>query len=159
MSEELKPCPFCGGAGHITGPDDGCLFVHCLGPDCHCAVGENYDGDAMPKHAFYDPETATAAWNTRLQAERDQGGEYYHDVHCSALRNNPMGEGGCSCSMYQRATKVEAERDRLLELVREYRSAHYALREERFNWCAHNVYGCCDLCKRTDAAIAEAQKG
>jgi hypothetical protein len=34
---------------------------------------------------------------------------YYHDIHCSANPFQPMGNEGCSCSMYQRARKSEKE--------------------------------------------------
>lgn len=32
---------------------------------------------------------------------------YYHDIHCSASPYEPMGNEGCSCTMYQRARKSE----------------------------------------------------
>jgi cell division protein FtsB len=53
--------------------------------------------------------------NRELRADNDRmkGGRYYHDVHCSAKRDLPMGEGGCSCTMYQRASSAEATNARL----------------------------------------------
>jgi hypothetical protein len=41
------------------------FFVVCLGSECYCAVGEGYDRDAMPEHAFSSHEEAALAWNTR----------------------------------------------------------------------------------------------
>lgn len=32
---------------------------------------------------------------------------YYHDVHCNASRQEPMGNYGCSCFMTQRAKRAE----------------------------------------------------
>lgn len=69
MGDELKPCPFCGSKGRIQKDgDSGSMFIHCLGGNCLVAVGENYDRDAMPDHAFYDEDAAIAAWNTRTLA-------------------------------------------------------------------------------------------
>ena len=66
MSEELKSCPFCGSDGLIQKESDGgSMFVYCDGPGCWVSLGENYDRDAMPDHAFYDEDAAIAAWNTR----------------------------------------------------------------------------------------------
>lgn len=62
--EELKPCPFCGADGRIQKQDNS-MFVYCDGPNCLVALGESYDPDGMPDHAFYDEETAIAAWNRR----------------------------------------------------------------------------------------------
>ncbi len=64
--QELKPCPFCGSEAHLQDVADSSMcFVVCLGKTCWCAVGENYDRDAMPDHKFYSREDAVAAWNTR----------------------------------------------------------------------------------------------
>ena len=66
IKEALEPCPFCGAAAHIQGAcDDRMFFVVCLGSECYCAVGEGYDRDAMPEHAFSSHEEAALAWNTR----------------------------------------------------------------------------------------------
>jgi hypothetical protein len=44
----------------------------------------------------------------------DNRGElYYHDVHCNAGRDKPMGCEICSCFMYQRARKAEFELNKL----------------------------------------------
>jgi hypothetical protein len=61
---ELKPCPFCGYAAGI-GDGGGKFYVQCLSPDCFAAMGERYDCDAMPEHAFDSAEAAAAAWNRR----------------------------------------------------------------------------------------------
>jgi cell division protein FtsB len=69
-------------------------------------------------------ETADREWNDdedvykerdklKAQVENLQGGKYYHDLHCNSSRDIPMGEGGCSCLMYQRARKAEAQVKRL----------------------------------------------
>jgi hypothetical protein len=62
MSVKLLPCPFCGSNAHIT-EEDSRFFAGC--DDCFCAVGEAYDGCAMPNHCFYEEEAAAQAWNTR----------------------------------------------------------------------------------------------
>jgi len=66
--ETLLPCPFCGSGASITGTEWGGreqYFVACTGPDCHCAVGENYDRDACPEYSFSSKDDAIAAWNRR----------------------------------------------------------------------------------------------
>ena len=66
--ETLLPCPFCGCGAAITGTEWGGreqYFVACTGPDCHCAVGENYDRDACPEYSFSSKAEAIAAWNRR----------------------------------------------------------------------------------------------
>ena len=66
--ETLLPCPFCGCGAAITGTEWGGreqYFVACTGPDCHCAVGENYDRDACPEYSFSSKDDAIAAWNRR----------------------------------------------------------------------------------------------
>lgn len=40
-------------------------YVVCLGENCWCSLGENYDRDAMPDHHFHDQVEAIAAWNHR----------------------------------------------------------------------------------------------
>lgn len=61
----LKPCPFCGGEAAICNSDDKLFYVTCLSLDCYCCVGEAYDRDAMPDHAFDSEEGAILAWNHR----------------------------------------------------------------------------------------------
>jgi len=72
MSEELKPCPFCG--GHPT-PDYSAIIgedkyhFHCQSADC--PAWPNVSGDTE--------ESAIAAWNTRadtalIEVERDAAG-------------------------------------------------------------------------------------
>lgn len=70
MSEtpHLLPCPFCGAGAHIT-EEDSRFFAAC--DQCFCAVGEAYDGCAMPNHIFHEEEAAAAAWNTRPPITRD----------------------------------------------------------------------------------------
>lgn len=61
---DLLGCPFCGGEAELREDDGRCCIV-CLSVDCFTAMGEGYDRDAMPSHAFYDRHFAIAAWNTR----------------------------------------------------------------------------------------------
>ena len=66
--QTLLPCPFCGSGASITGTEWGGreqYFVACTGPDCHCAVGENYDRDACPEYSFSSKDDAIPAWNRR----------------------------------------------------------------------------------------------
>lgn len=60
----LLPCPFCGDSAHTT-DHDGMWYVTCNGDDCYCVVGEGYDRDAMPQHAFNSETDAVTAWNRR----------------------------------------------------------------------------------------------
>ena len=70
---DLKPCPFCGGEAKICGPDDERMsYVACSNIACYCALGEDYDRDAMPDHSFATEEDATKAWNTRASADGGQ---------------------------------------------------------------------------------------
>lgn len=46
---------------------------------------------------------------TREQVTQMQAGDHYHEITCSALRKYPMGLNGCSCSMYMRASRAEAD--------------------------------------------------
>ena len=66
MSEELKPCPFCGCESErleMKTRDDGFYFVYC--PCC-----------GAQSAAVINKETATSSWNWRIQEnddETDQG--------------------------------------------------------------------------------------
>lgn len=63
MSDELKPCPFCGDEALIDRVDEGADYrpwywwtVHCSNRDCVCdALCHEYEAEAE----------AIAAWNTR----------------------------------------------------------------------------------------------
>lgn len=78
MSEEMKPCPFCGGEAVMCGYQDEMLhYVKCR--DC----GACSDG------AQLSAETAAAAWNRRAERTctlewRDDGEGYAPNVRCSA---------------------------------------------------------------------------
>ena len=58
MSEELKPCPFCGGEADIRWHQSDCFVVSCT---VCCAEGPPASGDEM--------QAAIAAWNTRAEPE------------------------------------------------------------------------------------------
>jgi hypothetical protein len=68
---DLLPCPFCGDEYPEMRREDFTFCVYCTAVDCFCAVGEAYDGCAMPKHIFVNEEEATAAWNRRPAITRD----------------------------------------------------------------------------------------
>lgn len=63
MSQELKPCPFCGGEALLKDDSEDCaaptFTVQCQG-DCYFAISEDSDG------------VASAAWNRRHTSERDR---------------------------------------------------------------------------------------
>ena len=65
MSEELKPCPFCGGEAKVTEYNGGFVAIGCSNGKCH-----------MHPHTFCLPsvEYATEVWNRR--AERTCRMEY-----------------------------------------------------------------------------------
>lgn len=72
MSNELKPCPFCGHRADIFGDDNDGYCVQCRAPEnrdgnCFAAMGENYDRSAMPEHMYPTAEDAAAAWNRRAE--------------------------------------------------------------------------------------------
>jgi hypothetical protein len=69
--KDLLPCPRCGGGAEVF-PDesDAGYYVMCAQPaypfeKCWLSLGEEYDRDAMPQHAFRTKEEAITAWNTR----------------------------------------------------------------------------------------------
>lgn len=72
MSEELKPCPFCGGEAEIISgsefrdfvsePIDELFFVKCS--KCY-----------VPTALFPSPQEARKAWNRRVDAGNTKGGE------------------------------------------------------------------------------------
>lgn len=60
----LRRCPFCANrARAVEGGDR--WYVACMNQDCFCALGERYDRDAMPGHAFETKADAEKAWNKR----------------------------------------------------------------------------------------------
>ena len=59
MSEELKPCPFCGGDAEITKWHEG-YFVECKKQRCGGTIG-----------AYKTEEEAIEAWNTRAKDGND----------------------------------------------------------------------------------------
>lgn len=77
MSEELKPCPFCGSGAHVSGGrvfGSGGFYVACDAVDCFAAVGEAYHHDE-PQHCFHNEDVAIAAWNRRSSSGSLLGGD------------------------------------------------------------------------------------
>ena len=64
MSEELKPCPFCGGEARIDneGTDFYAIFCDKCGTLTSFAKDSNFDGSD-----FYTKEQVISAWNRRAQ--------------------------------------------------------------------------------------------
>ncbi len=58
MSEELKPCPFCGKPAYMADHDCGWM-VECINEKCHI--------QPMTRDAFHREAEAIKAWNTRTQ--------------------------------------------------------------------------------------------
>ena len=85
MSDELKPCPFCGGEAEITKWHEG-YFVECKAHHCGGTIG-----------AYKTEEETIEAWNTRAERtcempmvfEDDEGNEldssaaYFRYYRCS----------------------------------------------------------------------------
>lgn len=63
MSEELKPCPFCGGEAEIIifSAEYGTVTVGCANEECDIAMGK----------AFFTDEEAIRHWNRRVNDEAD----------------------------------------------------------------------------------------
>lgn len=62
----LRRCPFCKGrARSVEGGRR--YYVACETPECFCALGERYDRDAMPDHAFETRVDAEKTWNRRAK--------------------------------------------------------------------------------------------
>lgn len=66
VTKDLLPCPFCGEAGRLEGYAGNGFCVVCTGTNCYAAMGEGYDRDAMPDHAYSTAEAAIDSWNTRV---------------------------------------------------------------------------------------------
>ena len=63
MSEELKPCPFCGGNPVLIQNAPGYYAVGCLGRDCRMSLRTCY---------CYTVEEATKIWNKRVEAQGEK---------------------------------------------------------------------------------------
>ena len=61
MSEELKPCPFCGGKAEIIIFNTGTVTVGCTNEECDITMGK----------AFFTDEEAIRHWNRRTNNETD----------------------------------------------------------------------------------------
>ena len=74
MSNELKPCPFCGGKAYIAKDIHSKVIIGCKSCDLFFGIAiedgiELYEG----WHAtFPDTETATEAWNTRANVNPEK---------------------------------------------------------------------------------------
>jgi len=78
----LLPCPFCGDEGFLLSGEER-FYVVCGNVECFCALGEGYDRDAMPDHAFVTEADAIAAWNSRT--ERDEAVAREREECCQAF--------------------------------------------------------------------------
>lgn len=83
MSEELKPCPFCGGTDLVVTEAMGESWVLCKNEKCLATCSGNAANKA----------TAIVSWNTRVESDElpewvvkkiqsmiDCGGPFYNDV-------------------------------------------------------------------------------
>lgn len=62
MTEELKPCPLCGGKATVSSYSDETLFgVYCT--SCTCRIAG--------LHPYYNIDSAIKAWNTRTNTFPD----------------------------------------------------------------------------------------
>lgn len=62
MSDDLKPCPFCGGKAELSNSMVSCMFCLCCLPDSY-----GYEGNGI---GFPTEAEAIAAWNNRADADR-----------------------------------------------------------------------------------------
>lgn len=75
MSEELKPCPFCGGEAEITKWHEG-YFVECREQSCGGTIG-----------AYKTEEETIEAWNTRAERTcRNITRHRYYGFECSECK-------------------------------------------------------------------------
>jgi len=73
MSDELKPCPFCGGKATVDQQYDETWDGEEAGVDLYCDIGcENDDCGVKPSVSSWDStyEDAVERWNTRKGEER-----------------------------------------------------------------------------------------
>lgn len=66
--EELKPCPFDGGAPYFVTDEAQKICISC--PTCFCVLGESADVRGNPDYLFRTKEEATIAWNTRTESRK-----------------------------------------------------------------------------------------
>lgn len=59
MSEELKPCPFCGAPAHLEDADEMGAWVICTSISGECPV------EPVTRH-YETPAEAITAWNRRV---------------------------------------------------------------------------------------------
>jgi hypothetical protein len=64
-TRELEPCPRGHTGAQVCNSNERMFYVTCVDYDCFWTLGEGYDRDAMPDHAFRSEEEAIDAWNTR----------------------------------------------------------------------------------------------
>lgn len=117
MTNDLLPCPFCGGSAHYNFTDAGAdrkyYRVHCS--KCDARIGHPYTGK----------DAAATAWNTRTP---NKPAEVDLDVLRTALRNADVaiqnGEWLIWCGSYEHAQAIlEAARAHLQTLNKGEESA------------------------------------
>jgi hypothetical protein len=71
-TRELAPCPRGHAGAQVCNSDERMFYVTCVDRECFWALGEGYDRDARPDHAFRSEEEAAEAWNTRAPSDTEQ---------------------------------------------------------------------------------------
>lgn len=107
MSDELKPCPFCGGEAEISwyarvsSSDAAGYFVECI--SCS-ASGEGFDIQGeMPDRIEYTKSKAISAWNTRSGTATFKG----HQILAEKIASASHDHGSIAwCAAYDAAKQV-----------------------------------------------------
>lgn len=101
MTEELLPCPFCGGIAGFD-LDDGLIFVRCL--DCGIqgkSFAYDWERDDVMKAREEVREVVGKYWNTRAQPKYKRV-----DLDLKREMRNPVKQGGKSNDWYQNGYDV-----------------------------------------------------
>ena len=83
MSEELRPCPFCGGEAKVCVYEAYMEYPECYAVGCGATIEEmEYDHVARTE-VFETKEEAINAWNTRHERTCKPVDTYIHIFECS----------------------------------------------------------------------------